>query len=172
MEIRQENPNDYEDVYKVVKEAFANAAFSDGDEQDLVVRLRQSGSFVPELSLVAVENKKIVGHILFTRAFVGSVAVLALAPLSVLPQYQKKGIGLSLIKQGHDAASRLGYEYSVVLGHAEYYPRAGYVPADRYGIQAPFEVENENFMAICLKGTGENLNGVIRYDGAFGLNNS
>lgn len=79
---------------------------------------------------------------------------------------------MSLIKQGHDAASRLGYEYSVVLGHAEYYPRAGYVLADRYGIQAPFEVENENFMAICLKGTGENLNGVIRYDGAFGLNNS
>ena len=66
---------------------------------------------------------------------------------------------------------RTAFGNPVVLGHAEYYPRAGYVPADRYGIQAPFEVENKNFMAICLKGTGENLNGVIRYDGAFGLNN-
>lgn len=169
MEIRQENKNDHEEVYKIVKEAFASAQFSDGGEQDLVVRLRKSGSFIPELSLVAVEDEKIVGHILFTRAYVGKDTVLALAPLSVLPQHQNKGIGLSLIKRGHSIASRLGYKYSVVLGHAEYYKKAGYVPADSYGIKAPFEVERENFMAVCFQETADKLNGVIEYDGAFGI---
>lgn len=169
MEIRQENQNDYEEVYTVVKEAFANAKFSDGDEQELVARLRKSSSFIPELSLVAVEKGKIAGHILFTRAYVGSFEVLALAPLSVLPQYQNKGIGLALIRQGHSVAARMGYGYCVVLGHAAYYPKSGYVPAGRYGIRAPFEVEDENFMAICFRETKETINGVIRYDEAFGL---
>ena len=59
---------------------------------------------------------KIVGHIMFTKAMVGNKAVLALAPLSVLPEYQKKGIGAALIKEGHRIAGELGYGYSVVLG--------------------------------------------------------
>lgn len=88
MNIRQEMPTDYDAVYQVVKEAFANAEYTDGDEQNLVVRLRKSKSFVPELSLVAVEDEKIVGHILFTRAVVNGIEGLALAPLSVLPEYQ------------------------------------------------------------------------------------
>ena len=67
MKIRQEQPMDYDVVYQVVKEAFANAEHTDGDEQNSVVRLRNSRSFIPELSLVAVEDEKIVGHILFTR---------------------------------------------------------------------------------------------------------
>ena len=100
MVIRQEQPADHEAVYQVVKEAFANAEHTDGHEQDLVVALRKSRSFIPELSLVAVEDEKIAGHILFTRAVVGHGSVLALAPLSVLPAYQGRGIGLSLIARG------------------------------------------------------------------------
>ena len=169
LNIRQEQPADYNAVYQVVKEAFANAEHTDGDEQDLVVRLRKSKSFIPELSLVAVENEKIVGHILFTRAFVNGLEVLALAPLSVLPEYQNRGIGQSLIKQGHIIAQKMGYKYSVVLGHAAYYPKSGYVPASRYGIKAPFEVEDANFMAVCLNETSGNLNGIMEYDEAFGL---
>ena len=118
MVIRQEQPADYEAVYQVVKEAFANAEHTDGHEQDLVVALRKSRSFIPELSFVAVEDDKIAGHILFTRAAVDHKSVLALAPLSVLPVYQGRGIGLSLIAQGHKIAAELGYQYSVVLGHA------------------------------------------------------
>lgn len=64
--IRQETPNDYDAVYDVVKRAFACAAQSDGTEQDLVVALHGSDAFIPELSLVAEENGKIVGYILFT----------------------------------------------------------------------------------------------------------
>lgn len=169
MNIRQEKITDYDTVYQMIKVAFENAEHSDGNEQDLVVALRKSKSFIPELSLVAIEDNNIVGHILFTKALVGNVEVLALAPLSVLPKYQNQGIGLALIKQGHMIASHLGYEYSVVLGHSKYYPKAGYVPASKYGIQAPFEVDDESFMAICFSEKADKLNGFIQYDKAFGI---
>ena len=160
---------DYGMVYQIIKEAFACAKHSDGRGQDLAVRLRESCSFIPELSLVVVEDSRIVGHILFTKAFVNAVEVLALAPLSVLPEYQNKGIGLSLIKQGHMIAFRLGYGYSVVLGHSKYYTKAGYVTASRYGIKAPFDISDKNFMAINLNDEAKSIEGVIQYDEAFGI---
>lgn len=169
MHIRKEQPEDYDTVYRLVKEAFANAEYTDGNEQNLVVELRKSSSFIPELSLVAVVEGKIAGHILFTKARVNGVEVLALAPLSVLPEYQNKGVGLSLIKRGHMEARKLGYRYSVVLGHSNYYPKAGYVPASQFGVKAPFEVEDENFMAICLSENKNKLNGMIEYDRVFGI---
>lgn len=137
MEIRQETPQDYDAVYEVVKRAFLSAQHSDGTEQDLVAALRKSESFVPALSLVATQNGRVVGHILFTRVCVGAQAALALAPLSVLPSCQRQGIGTALMEEGHRIAAALGYGYSIVLGHPGYYPRAGYVPASTYGIQAP-----------------------------------
>ena len=87
--IRKEELKDYNDVYNVIKDAFLSAEHSDGNEHDLVNVLRQSKSFIPELSLVAELDGKIVGHILFTKASVGKDTVLALAPLSVLPKFQK-----------------------------------------------------------------------------------
>lgn len=167
--IRAEQLSDYEKIRHVVTEAFRKAEHSDGNEQNLVEALRKSRSFIPELSLVAVKDDELVGHIMFTKAFVNETEVLALAPLSVLPAYQNQGIGLSLIKRGHEIAKSSGYKFSVVLGHAQYYPKAGYVPASRYGIKAPFEAADENFMAICLNDTGCRLNGTIRYDAAFGI---
>lgn len=169
MVIRQEKADDYEAVYHVVKEAFQNAEHTDGNEHNLVAALRKSKAFIPELSLVAVEDQRIVGHILFTKALVKEVEVLALAPLAVLPEYQNRGIGLSLIAEGHRAARRLGYGYSVVLGHPQYYPKAGYLPASRYGIRAPFPVADENFMAICLGAEQKPLDGTMEYDPAFGI---
>lgn len=169
MYIRQEQPTDYDIVYEVIREAFAKAEHSDGNEQDLVVALRKSKSFIPELSLVAIVDDRIVGHILFTKAYVGHTEVLALAPLSVLPEYQNRGIGLSLIRQGHIIASGLGYEYSVVLGHSEYYPKAGYAPAVQYGIRAPFPVDDKDYMAVCLKENADRLDGMMEYDKAFGI---
>ena len=167
--IRAEQQSDYEKIRHVVTEAFRTAEHSDGNEQNLVEALRKSRSFIPELSLVAVKDDELVGHIMFTKAFVNETEVLALAPLSVLPAYQKQGIGLALIKRGHEIAKSSGYKFSVVLGHAQYYPKAGYVPASRYGIKAPFEAADENFRAICLNDPGCRLNGTIRYDAAFGI---
>lgn len=113
--IRQENKNDYEEVYNVIKTAFETAEHSDGNEQDLVVALRKSDNFIPELSLVAVIDNKIVGYILFTKIKIGKQEELALAPLGVLPEYQKQGIGRTLIQEGNKKAKELGYHYSVVF---------------------------------------------------------
>lgn len=150
MMIRQETPKDHPAVYEVVKLAFAGAQQSDGREPDLVNALRNSESFVPQLSLVAKHNGTIAGHILFTKVTVGGSVQLALAPLSVLPQYQRQGIGSALIREGHKRARELGYDYSIVLGSEQYYPRMGYLPAERYGIKPPFDVPGQNFMACPL----------------------
>ena len=169
MKIRQERELDHAAVYEVVKTAFASAEHSDGNVQDLVTALRNSSAFVPALSLVAEVDGNVVGHILFTKADVDGYTVLALAPLSVLPPYQRRGVGLALMAEGHRIAKELGFDYSVVLGHAKYYPKAGYCPASRFGIKAPFDVADENYMALKLDPEAESLHGVVRYDAAFGL---
>lgn len=169
IEIRQENKKDYDEVYNVVKTAFETAEHSDGNEQDLVVDLRKSKNFIPKLSLVAVYDDKIVGYILFTKIKIGKSTELALAPLAVLPEYQRQGIGKKLIEEGHKIAKKLGYHFSVVLGSEKYYPKSGYVPASRYGIKAPFEVADENFMAIKLNNTNKEIAGTVEYAKEFGI---
>ena len=158
-----------QEVYRVVKTAFETADHSDGNEQDLVVALRNSDSFIPELSLVAVKEDKIVGYILFTKIKIENHEEIALAPLAVLPEYQKQGIGSMLIEQGHKIAKQLGYHYSIVLGSENYYPKFGYIPATQYGIQAPFDVANENFMAVKLNDTDIEIKGVVQYAKEFGI---
>ena len=162
-EIRKENKNDYNEVYNVIKKAFETAEHSDGNEQDLVVILRKSEAFIPELSLVAVEENKIVGYILFTKIKIKDNIELALAPLAVLPEYQRKGIGKKLIETGHNIAKNLGYHYSIVLGSENYYSKMGYIPAIQYGIKAPFQVPDENFMAIKLNDTNIEIKGTVEY---------
>ena len=169
LEIRQENKNDYEEVYNLVKKAFETAEHSDGNEQDLVVDLRKSNNFIPELSLVAIQDNKIVGYILFTKIKIGESEEIALAPLGILPEYQRKGIGRALIKEGHRIAKKLGYHYSIVLGSEKYYPKFGYIPGINYGIMPPFQVENENFMAIKLKEADKEIKGVVKYAKEFGI---
>ncbi len=109
MQIRQENKSDWNSVYRVVREAFRKAEHSDGNEQELVTALRKSAAFVPELSLVAEENGSVVGYVLFTEARIGNRTGLALAPLAVLPDFQNKGIGAALVREGHRRAGELRY---------------------------------------------------------------
>lgn len=169
MLIRQETVTDYEEVYELITEAFATAEHADGNEQDLVVALRKGKAFIPELSLVAEIDDKLAGHILFTKAKVNDQEVLVLAPLSVKPQYQKQGVGTALIVEGHKIAKRLGYQYSVVLGSETYYPRVGYVPAQRLGIEVPEGIPSENFMAIQLQENAQPIRGAITYAEEFGM---
>lgn len=169
MFIRKEEPKDYEIIYAIVKDAFEHAEHSDGKEQDLVNALRRGDAFIPDLSLVAEMKGKIVGHIMFTRAKVGEDTVLVLAPVSVLPKYQGKGIGISLIKEGHRIANELGYGYSVVLGSQRYYPKTGYLPAGQFGIRPSFDVPYENFMACKIKEDAADIHGIIKYAKEFGI---
>ncbi len=88
---------------------------------------------------------------------------LALAPLSVLPEYQRQGTGSALIHNGHSIARELGYDYSIVLGSERYYPKFGYVKAYIYGIKPPFNVPLENFMVCDLNGKLGSMDGVVEY---------
>jgi len=153
--IRQEQAKDCEEVYELVAAAFAQAEHSDHDEQELVVRLRRSAPFVPELSLLAMVEEKIVGHIMFTRVVIrqeGQVPheTLTLAPLAVLPEYQGKGVGGRLIEAGHRAAREMGFKSVLLVGHPTYYPRFGYLPAERFGITTKLELPPDVFMACEL----------------------
>lgn len=169
MIIREEKATDYEIIHSVVKKAFDSAEHADGNEPELVNELRNGIAYISELSLVAEIDGKIVGHILFTKAKVKDNTVLALAPLSVLPEYQRQGIGTALIKEGHRIAKALSYKYSIVLGSENYYPRTGYVPADTFGIQPSFDVPRENFMAYKLDENAPDIHGIIKYAKEFGI---
>ncbi len=167
MIIREETIQDYEVVKHLVKKSFESAEHTDGDEYNLVGRLRKSEGFIKELSLVAEEDGVILGYIIFTKAKIGNITGLALAPLAVSPHAQKKGVGSALIKKGHEIAKSLGYDIVVVLGSEQYYPKFGYKPASGFGIQAPFEVPDENFMAVSLQEKNNKVDGIIEYVSAF-----
>lgn len=169
MLIRQEEMNDYKEVYNLITEAFATAEHTDGNEQDLVVALRKGDAFIPELSLVAEVDNELVGHIMFTKAKVGNDIVLVLAPLSIKPQYQKQGIGTALINEGHKIAKALGFQYSLVLGSETYYPRVGYIPANQIGVEVPQGIPAENFMAIQLQEEAKKMSGSVIYAKEFGI---
>ena len=170
MLIRQETANDYNAVYNLIKDAFASAEHLDGTEQNLVEALRKNReAFIPELSLVAEDNGVITGHILFTRMKVGNDTVLALAPLSVKPEYQRQGIGMALIREGHRIARELGYGYSVVLGSEAYYPKIGYRPAEDFSIEIPEGIPAQNYMAIQLLPQAKPIRGKVTYAAEFGM---
>lgn len=104
-----------------------------------------------------------------TKIRIGDSTELALAPLAVLPEYQRKGVGTSLVKEGHRIAKQLNYNYAIVLGSNTYYPKLGYIPASKYNIKAPFDIEDEYFMAIKLSKNAKKIKGTVQYDKAFGI---
>lgn len=172
--LRQETPADYLEVEALIEAAFEDEAFSDQSEHHLVRRLRQSEAFIPELSIVACLGEQILGHILLSlieiRNEEQTFPSLALAPVSVLPAFQKQGIGGGLINEAHKRARHLGHHSVVLLGHSEYYPRFGYQKAAHFDIRLPFDVPAENCMAVELQpGALEKVSGVVVYPAVWGL---
>jgi len=170
--IRKETQKDHESTETVVKKAFQNEEHSDHMEQFLVAKLRKSNVFIPELSLVAEINENIVGHLMLTKLLIKdgekNYDSLALAPVSVLPDYQNKGIGSKLILQGLKISKEIGFKSIIVLGHETYYPRFGFKSASKWGIKAPFDVSNESFMALELEdGSLERITGTVVYSKEF-----
>ena len=93
---------------------------------------------------------------------------MALAPVAVLPEFQKQGIGSELIREGLKACQQLGYDSVIVLGHPEYYPKFGFKQADTWGIKDPFGAPAEAFMALELKkGALEGASGIVEYPDEF-----
>ncbi|WP_044022713.1 GNAT family N-acetyltransferase [Bacillus sp. SG-1] len=173
IKIQKELSTDYTAIEKVIVEAFLNEEYSDKKEHLLVNRIRKSEAYIPQLSLIALKgDKDVIGHILLSKIKIinGDHAVdsLALAPVSVIPEYQNKGIGSQLIHTALKRAKDLGYRSVIVLGHKDYYSKFGFKPASLWNIQAPFEVPDEVFRALELTpGSLENVQGVVQYSKAF-----
>lgn len=168
LNIRKETSADHKHVFTLITKAFSALEHSDHKEQFLVERLRNSTAFIPELSLVAEIDNRIVGYILLTRIYIkngsGEWPSLALAPVAVDPDFQGLGIGGKLIMAAHRIAAESGHKSVILLGHAEYYPKFGYVPTVNFGISLPFEVPAENCMAVELVPKGlEGVSGTVEY---------
>jgi putative acetyltransferase len=141
-------------------------AFGKEAEARLVRLIRASERFVPELSLVAEEEGRIVGHVLLSYVDLDGGRVLSLAPMGVLPEFQRRGIGGQLIRAALDAARDLGEDLVVLVGHPDYYPRFGFTRARTLGIEPPADFPDDAWMAIRLA-PGPGRRGRVSYPPAF-----
>jgi putative acetyltransferase len=145
------------------------AAFETPFEADLVEALRERAR--PLVSLVAVDGAQIVGQILFSPVTLLShphEPIMGLAPIAVAPARQRQGIGSALVRAGVEECRRQGAHAVVVLGHADYYPRFGFVPASTFGLRSEYEVPDDVFMALELEpGALHEKAGTVRYHQAF-----
>ncbi len=165
MIIRAEQVGDRAAIHAVNTQAFGR-----DNEARLVDLLRVSPAFIPELSLVAIDAARVVGHILFSRIHIRTaerdVPALALAPMAVLPERHRQGIGSALIRSGLDACRRLGQQIVVVVGHPRYYPRFGFSSARAKGLEAPYP--DAAFMVQELTpGALDGVHGTVEYPQEF-----
>lgn len=169
MLIRRETTADHAAIRRVHA-----AAFADPDapqrvpvEVGLVDALREDGSWLPALSLVAEREGEVVGHVVCTRAHVEGVAALALGPIGVPPESQRAGVGSALMHAVLGAADALGEPLVALLGHREYYPRFGFQPAEKLGITPPVPEWTEHFQVRPLTGYDPAVRGEFAYAAPF-----
>ncbi len=164
MLIRNEEPKDYPAVHRINSSAFTTPA-----EAHLVDVLRKEA--YPTISLIAEENGEPVGHIMFSPVTLSGDAdrlIMGLGPMAVVPEQQRKRIGSTLVRIGLEKCKQLGYGAVVVLGHPWFYPRFGFLPSLRFGIDSEYDVPEEIFMVIELEpGYLQGASGTIRYHPAF-----
>lgn len=162
LKIREEEPADVDAIHGVNVAAFATDA-----EARLVDALRAAGAL--RLSLVAEVHEDLVGHIAFSPVTVTSdrqrtVEGLGLAPMAILPAHQRMGIGGQLIAEGLRRLRLARHPFCVVLGHADYYPRHGFVRASTFGIRWEKPVPDEVFFVQELAPGGlAGVSGIVRY---------
>ena len=166
LKIRPETAADVDNVFAVEAAAFDRPA-----EAELVQKLQQSG--VETISLVALLDDEVVGHILFSPVTVkdendGEFTAVALGPVAVSPDQQNKGIGAELCRAGLAACLQAGYDLAFVLGHPNYYPRFGFTPSAPLGLRCEFNVPDEAFMVTELvPGALHNKRGTVYYHPLF-----
>ncbi len=144
IQIRETNSKDFNDIMVVEERAFGYVK-----EAQLTADLLKDNTAEPILSLLAFHDKKAIGHILFTRAYINERStkqplIHILAPLAIIPEYQKQGIGGLLINEGLKRLKEMGTEIVFVLGHMDYYPKFGFIPdAKKIGFSAPYPIPEE-----------------------------
>jgi putative acetyltransferase len=165
LHIRPETKEDIKKIWRINAAAFDTEA-----EANLVDSLRESGTRL--ISLVVEVDEKIIGHILFSPVTLSGkstgLKIAGLAPMAVMPNYQKQGIGTALVKKGLKYCESNGYQAAVVLGYPEYYPRFGFIPCSRFGIKSEYDVPDEVFMVKELvPGILTGYTGVVKYHRLF-----
>jgi putative acetyltransferase len=165
MIIRPEKHEDIPAIRIVNERAFASPA-----EADLVDALRRNGKAT--ISLVADDDGRVVGHILFSPVTIETnereLTGVGLAPMAVVPERQNQRIGSMLVEQGLRRCREEGHRFVVVLGHPDYYPRFGFVPANRFNIKSEYNVADEVFMAMELQeGALQDQGGIVKYQPEF-----
>jgi len=145
--IRAERPEDIAGIRYVNDRAFGQA-----QEGQLVEALRMNGGVL--LSLVAVEDRRLVGHILYSPVSIESggkeIIGAGLGPMAVLPEFQRQGIGSRMVEEGNSRLRETGLPFIVVLGHPAYYTRFGFEPASRHGIRCQWEVPADVFLVMVI----------------------
>ncbi|MFH1623815.1 MAG: N-acetyltransferase [Pseudomonadota bacterium] len=160
--IREERPEDIDQVRSV-----NDAAFGQASEGRIVDQLRRTDG--EAISLVAVLGEKVVGHIFFSSVRVeaeqGLIKGMGLAPMAVLPEHQREGVGSKLVTEGLKKIKEKRYPFVVVLGHEKYYPRFGFKPASEYGLKCQWDgVPDEVFMVIIYdKNKMKGVSGIANY---------
>jgi len=159
--IRAEEPQDVQAVRKVNLEAFGRP-----QEAEVVDALRRECAEM--LSLVAVVQGRVVGHVLFSPTTLegkdGTAEGMGLAPVAVLPEYQEQGIGSALVRTGLAQLQSTPCPFVIVLGHPDYYRRFDFEPASRYGIRSEWDVPDEAFLILMLdEAAMQGMSGVARY---------
>ena len=166
MVVRREEPRDV-DAVRIVNER----AFGQADEARIVDALR---GLADAISLVAVIDDQVAGHILFTPVSIDNadqpLSATGLAPMAVLPECQRRGIGSALVNAGLDACRAAGYDVAVLLGHPDFYPRFGFVVAADHHLSCEYPAPREAFMAIELRPAAfARARGLVRYRPEFGV---
>jgi putative acetyltransferase len=161
--VRREQPADIGAIDDIHRQAFEGAV-----EADLVHALRADSGWVPELSLVAEDTAgAVTGHVVCTEGSLGSTVVVGLGPIGVLPSLQRRGVGQALMHAVIAAADALDYPLVALLGHLDYYPQFGFVPASRLGVLAPEPKWGDHFQARPLATWHAGLAGPFRYAAPF-----
>jgi putative acetyltransferase len=174
VQIRREGPVDHQDSESVQRAAFARrgdggeaADDSEPIEVGLLRALRLDAGWVPELSWVAEDDGRIVGHVVCTEGRVGDTAVVGLGPIGVLPEMQGRHLGHALMRSVIGAADALGYPAVVLLGDPAFYSRFGFVQGSEVGIDPPEPAWGTHFQARTLATFTPELRGGFRYAAPF-----
>ena len=169
MILRREQPTDRAAISAVHSGAFPADPGMPSAEARLVEALRADGDAVSPLSLVATHGDQVVGHVMCSRGHVGGQALLALAPLGVLPQHQGRGMGHALMHGVLAAADALDEPGVALLGDPAFYNRFGFVVAQPLGLLPPDASWAEHFQVRPLTAWDDTYRGIFRYPKAFGL---
>jgi putative acetyltransferase len=166
--VRRELPEDQAAIHAVTAAAFARPGEDIPAEAPLVGWLRASPAWLPGLSLVAADpDGTVVGHVLCTRGTVGPAPALALGPLSVRPDWQRKGVGKALMHAVLGAADALGEPLVALLGSTEYYPRFGFRLAAEHGIEPQHQEWAAHFQVRTLTAYDPAVRGEFTYPEPF-----